>query len=65
MNRSSVLIIFIFLVGMLTGYSLHESKEKIEIHQEALNIFNEYQENKIKNYNFTTQYNISGIDINE
>lgn len=49
MNRS-IIVLFIFIVGVLTGYSLHESKEKIEIHQEANRIFHEYQNEQVKKF---------------
>jgi len=63
MNKSFILL-FIFLIGIFTGYSLHETKDKIEIHEEANKIFRDYQDQQIQKYN-TTYYNISRIDLNE
>lgn len=63
MNQS-IIILFIFMVGIGMGYSLHESKDKIEIHNEANKIFQEYQGTYMKtqfiDYNVT---NISRIDL--
>ncbi len=53
------IILFIFLIGIITGYSLHNTKEKIEIHEEATRIFNEYQTNKVDYYNNTIKLNIT------
>jgi len=57
-----IIILFIFLIGIITGYSFHDTKDKIEIHEEANKIFQEYQEHQIQRYNFT-EINVSGIDI--
>ena len=60
----SILILFIFLIGIFTGYSLHETKDKIEIHEEANKIFQDHENQQIQKYNLT-YYNTSRIDLNE
>jgi len=60
------IIIFIFILGVIAGYSIHDSRDKIEIHEEANKICEDYIFDNIIKYNTTEiQYNTSRIDFNE
>lgn len=60
----AVVILFIFVIGVATGYSIHDSKDKIEIHEEANKIFQEYQDNRISRYNISIiQNDTQRIDL--
>ena len=65
------IIILVFILGVIAGYSIHDSRDKIDIHEEANKICQDYIYGQIEKYNIKEiQYNASNdiimrIDFNE